>query len=353
MSGPGTSREKREKAFSIHPCRRLIQIGFLVVVLLIGYRFTLFIHEIQEGGAANATRPPGVEAFLPISSLISLKYWVLTGVFNRIHPSGLILFLVILATGIVLKRGFCSWVCPFGLLSEMLSRIHVVLFGKKRDLPRWLDYPLRSLKYLLLLFFLHAVLVGMNVSQLEAFIYSPYNKVADIKMLFFFTRMSQTTFWVLLALVLLSVVVRHCWCRFLCPYGALLGAMSWLSPLKIRRRRESCTSCGNCTAVCPSRIDVHRTGSVFSDECHACLECLDACPEKDALSLAVRSRKLRLPRPVYAAVILLLFVLASVLSRAAGYWQNDIPAEEYGYHLEHIDDPEYTHNRGDVPSSKR
>jgi len=331
----------------------MIQYGFLVLTLWIGYRFALFVGQLEQGGDPLVARPPGVESFLPISSLISLKYWLVTGVFSRVHPAGLILFLVIMATGLFLKKGFCSWVCPFGLLSEYLAKIHVLLFRKKRDLPRWLDYPLRSVKYLLALFFLHAVLVKMGAFQLEKFIDSPYNRIADVKMLFFFTKMSTTTFWVLVALVLLSVAVRYSWCRFLCPYGALLGALSWLSPWKIRRNTASCTDCGLCTKVCPVRVDVDRKKTVLSDECHACLQCVDSCPVDDTLSIALPRRRGRLTRPLYAVVVVLLFFLGTLAGRATGYWQSLVPADEYRLFLQNQDDPVYTHNRGEVPERDR
>ena len=72
---------------------------------------------------------------MPISSLINLKYWVIIGIFNLVHPSGLIILLMALATGLLLKRGFCSWICPFGLLTEYLHRLHKLIFRKNVKLP--------------------------------------------------------------------------------------------------------------------------------------------------------------------------------------------------------------------------
>jgi polyferredoxin len=130
--------------------RKLIQYLFLAIAVLIGVKFTMFVSQLENGMAPTVTRPPGIEAFLPISSLISLKYWLVTGIFNPIHPSGLIIFLMALITAVLFKRGFCSWVCPFGLLTEYLNRLHKLIFCKDIQLPALIDYPLRSLKYLLL-----------------------------------------------------------------------------------------------------------------------------------------------------------------------------------------------------------
>ena len=329
--------------------RKIVQYLFLAAVILIGIKFTIFVNQLENGISNPVTRPPGIEAFLPISSLISLKYWLVTGIFNRVHPSGLIILLMTLTTAVLLKRGFCSWVCPFGLLTEYLNRLHKVIFRKNVFLPHWLDYPLRSLKYLLLAFFLWAIMVKMNAVALEHFIYSPYNMIADIKMLYFFRDITAFAFWVLVALVVLSIVVRNFWCRYLCPYGALLGVLSFLSLLKIHRNDETCTQCQKCTRTCPVDIKVHKTASVISDECHACLKCVAVCPEKDTLYISVSKRWAILKPWAYAAAISLLFVAGSFTGRMTGYWQTGISTNEYLFHVRHLDMPFYQHNRGQVP----
>ncbi len=344
-----TRMNKQTTQFKIQPFRRWIQIGFFLVTLWIGLEFILFVHQLEKGLVPTISRPPGVEAFLPISALISLRYWILTGVFNTIHPSAMVLLLIILATALLLKKGFCSWVCPIGLLSDFLAKLHIKIFDRQIGLPRWLDYPLRSLKYLLMFFFLYAVFVQMNVIDLHKFIYSPYNRVADIKMLKFFAEMSPTTFWTLVILFLLSLTIPFFWCRYLCPYGALLGWISWFSLFKIHRDKETCIDCEKCTRVCPARIKVHKIETVFSDECHACLSCIDACPVKDTLYLSATRTKWKMPRKVYAASIVLLFLLGTTVARISGHWQNSITHEEYLYHVKHLNEPLYHHNRGQAP----
>ena len=329
--------------------RKCVQFGFLAVTIWIGIEFILFVYQLENGLNVTVSRPPGVEAFLPIASLMSLKYWWLTGIFNEVHPSGLVLLLIILAVAIFLKKGFCSWVCPVGLLSEYLERVHVLLFDKPRKLVRWLDFPLRSIKYLLLFFFLWAILVQMGVPDLHHFLYSPYNKVADIKMLKFFSAMSGLTARVLIGLFLLSILFRHFWCRYLCPYGALLGALSWLSPWKINRNEKSCIDCKKCTKVCPAQVKVHQTKTVFSDECHACLRCVDVCPVENTLHFSLSQTKGRLSGKMYAVMIVLFFLLGTTIARGIGKWQNNITIDEYKHHIQRLHDPDYQHNRGQVP----
>lgn len=190
--------------------RLVVQLFFFAITLFTGWRFVQFVHFL-EGNGKEVARPPGVEAFLPISSLMSLKYWVLTGDFNTIHPAGLVLFILILALAWLMKKSFCSWVCPVGFLSEYLWKGGQKLFGKNLILPRWLDWPLRSLKYLILIFFAWGIFVDMNADDIGAFIYGDYNRVADIKMMLFFAHISLLSLTVIIVLALLSVVIRNFW----------------------------------------------------------------------------------------------------------------------------------------------
>jgi hypothetical protein len=67
--------------------RKIVQYLFLATVVLIGIKFSIFVNQLASGMSPTITRPPGIEAFLPISSLISLKYLLVTGIFNHVHPS--------------------------------------------------------------------------------------------------------------------------------------------------------------------------------------------------------------------------------------------------------------------------
>jgi len=256
--------------------RSTIQLSFVLLCLWIGIEFRSFVVWLSSNGQLPYhDRPPGAEGFLPISALISLKYWLETGIINDIHPSGLFILIAIVAVGFLLKKSFCSWLCPIGTLSEALWMLGKRLFGRNISVTRWLDYPLRSLKYLLLLFFVYFI-SQMDVPTLRDFIESPYNKVADIKMYLFFADITRFTLWTIIVLMILSVFIKNFWCRYLCPYGALLGIASWLSPFKITRTASTCINCDLCTKACPAGINVHKAHRVWSDECMNCLQCVEA-----------------------------------------------------------------------------
>ena len=77
-------------------------------------------------------------------------------------------------------------------------------------------------------------------------------------MYYFFAEITPFALTVIVGLVLLSLLIRGFWCRYLCPYGALLGILSLLSPQKIKRNPTTCIDCGKCAKVCPSFIKVDK-----------------------------------------------------------------------------------------------
>ena len=105
---------------------------------------------------------------------------------KRLAPA----FLIALALAILLRKSFCAWVCPIGFLSEALARLGRRMFGRNFRIWRFLDIPLRGLKYLLLGFFVWAIF-GMSQEALHAFIESPYNRLSDIKTGAFFVELTS------------------------------------------------------------------------------------------------------------------------------------------------------------------
>ncbi len=340
--------------------RSTVQLSFVLLCLWIGIDFYLFVSWGTTGGIEGvAYRPPGAEGFLPISALMSVKYWLQTGIINGIHPAGLFIFIAIVAIGLLLKKAFCSWLCPVGTISESLWMLGEKLwrftpwrrrrsFGKNLRLPRWLDYPLRSLKYLLLFFFVWSIW-GMSVPDLKAFIYSPYNRVADIKMYYFFAHVSSEALWVLIILIVLSVFIKNFWCRYLCPYGAMLGVLSLLSPFKITRQKSTCVDCALCTKVCPAHINVHKVERVWSDECMSCLKCVEICPVKETLEMKSSFSKRPISNAAFGSLVVGVFIAITGLAMVSGHWQNNIGKKEYLHHFQNLDSPLYQHNRGEVP----
>ncbi len=323
--------------------RSAVQLAFVLLCTWIGIEFYLFVKWGMSAGTENfVSRPPGDEGFLPISALISLKYWLMTSIINSVHPSALFIFLAIIITSVVLKKSFCSWLCPIGTLSESLWLLGEKFFGKNIHLPRWLDYPLRSLKYLLLSFFVWAI-VRMDVPAMAAFVNSPYNKVADVKMFLFFANISTFALWTIIVFMMLSVIVKNFWCRFLCPYGALLGIVGWLSPLKITREKSTCIDCNLCTEACPANIKVHAAGRIWNDECTSCMRCVEVCPVKNTLTMKTSFVKQTIPNWIFGVLVVGVFTAVTGLAMLTRHWDNSITKEEYAKRIQEIDSPLYQH----------
>ncbi len=323
----------KKQAKPIQKYRFFVQLSFVIICLWIGLDFHFFVKALEEGNLSNFYRPAGVEAFLPISALMSLYYFLLTGIIHPAHPAGFFILMGVISVSFVFGKSFCSWICPVGFASELVGdfgdRLSLKLFKRKLYLPKFIDYPLRSLKYLLLLFFVFSIFFSMTVLALKYFLDSPYNIVADIKMYLFFAEISEFSLIVISTLFFLSIVIKNFWCRYLCPYGALLGLISFFSPTRIKRDMESCINCSLCSKACPSHIKVDKVKTVISDECTSCLSCVDACPVKDTLQIRDRFFNKVINKKHVAigvVVIYFLFVLGGIIS---GKWNNKTSTQEY------------------------
>ncbi len=329
--------------------RSSVQGAFVLLCLWIGIEFHLFMKWGMSGGLEQyVERPAGVEGFLPISALMGLLHWIYSGTLNAIHPAGTVILIGFIAVGFMMKKAFCSWMCPIGTLSESLWMLGQKIFKRNFTVWRWLDYPLRSLKYFLLAFFVYAI-GTMSVMDLETFINSPYNKVADIKMYLFFAGITPFALYTILGLMTASIFIKNFWCRFLCPYGALLGLSGMLAPFRITRMKESCIDCELCTKVCPSNIKVHQLGQVWSDECTSCMRCVEECPVKETLVLRTKERSATVAPWVFGLLVVGTFVAVTGLGMLTGHWKNSVSKEEYQFRFQKLDSPLYNHAQGSVP----
>lgn len=314
--------------------RRAFQFAFLALNIWIGAAFYMWVRGFETNThIATAGRPAGVEGWLPIAGLMNFRYWLATEKLPATHPAAFFLFVTFLAIAFLLRKAFCSWLCPVGTFSEYLWRAGRQIFRRNFHLPRWLDLPLRSLKYLLLGFFVWAV-ANMPAEAIEQFMHSSYGAIADVRMLNFFRDMGETAAIVLAILVVASVFVQNFWCRYLCPYGALLGIVSFSSPLRIRRTADACIDCAKCAKACPAALPVDKLVTIKSAECTGCLECVAVCPSEGALQMSLprlmrTPNDGRMPAWALAAVIAVLFFGIVGFAKTAGYWNGDVPDYVY------------------------
>jgi polyferredoxin len=322
--------------------RNRIQLIIFVLTLCIGFQFYLFVLQASGKGTITIPRPEGVEAFLPIGALMGWKYYFSTGIWDTIHPTSMVILLFAVLVSFIFRKVFCSWFCPVGTLSEWTWKIGEKVLGQTYRLPKWVDFPLRNLKYLLLAFFVYVVSI-MNPAEIGAFLESPYYKIADVKMLHFFTKMSLLTAMILLGLIVLSVFVRNFWCRYVCPYGALLGIFAIISPTRIQRNPDTCTNCGKCHRVCPFHLPVDKKLQIMTPVCSGCMDCVNECSSPDTLGLGIVGTKKTLSTIKVGFWVIVFWAALVYLATVTGHWKSQLSESEFRMWLNQVDSPEIGH----------
>ncbi|HHR5886444.1 TPA: 4Fe-4S binding protein [Providencia alcalifaciens] len=316
--------------------RKAVQITLLAINIYIGITFYYWVRYYETGGMTfYLPRPSGIEGWLPIAGLMNLKYTIEMGGLPPIHAASMFLLASFIIISLLLKKAFCSWMCPIGTISEYTGKIGQKLFRFQIKVPKWLDIPLRGLKYLLLVFFLY-ISLSMPAQMIQYFMMSPYGIIIDVKMLDFFRYISSASLITVCVLVVISLFIRNAWCRYLCPYGALLGLFSLFSPFKIHRNAESCIDCGKCAKNCPSRIPVDQLIKVRTVECTGCMTCVESCPVASTLTFSLHTPTQKHQRSLSGVLmaVLTLSILFLMIGVAVymGVWDSPVP-DSYWFHI--------------------
>lgn len=302
--------------------RMLLQAIFTTFCLYAGFRFQSYVAWMTGKTELFIPKPPSVEGFLPISAFMAAKRFFLTGLWDAVHPAGLTLFLAITLMAVLFRKGFCGYICPVGFISGLLERLGRRL-GISRNTNRLAEYICSVPKYLILAGFFWFIGLNMNVQAIDSFLTAPYNLVADAKMLAFFTSPSGTSIGVIAFLAIISIVYRNAWCRFLCPYGALLGILSLIGPVRIVRDATTCINCGKCRKACPSGIRVDNRQHMNTPECIGCAACAEVCPVEGCVTPRICGR----PIPIWSIAIGSVAVLLGMYVWAVltGHWHSELP----------------------------
>ena len=200
---------------------------------------------------------------------------------------------LLLLFGLLLGRVICGFLCPFGLIQELLHKLPT---KKLRKSP--LTRRLSRVKYAILLILVLAIPAWFALRRLPLPAFCKYVCPAGtlegaVLLLLHpangaLRAMTGGLFWWKLALLAgclaACVFAYRAFCRFLCPLGALYGLLGRLALLGVRVDPARCTDCGACVHVCPA--DIRAVGD---SECVHCGACIDVCPEK---AISFRAGKL-------------------------------------------------------------
>jgi polyferredoxin len=279
---------------------RIVSQGLFLFVFLV-----LFIRTESKG---DDTLGYPVRLFLDFDPLIFLTTFLSARA--KEIPVAFFLSLIVVIMTVVLGRVFCGWICPLGTLNNIVSSLRKRhSFNGKYSLHKAKYYILimllissvftlqiagimdplslliRSFSlsiYPLMNYGLHSffdVLYHANMPLLVDVSESVYTFLKKTFLSFRQPHYLQAIFVGLLffSILILNIVEKRFWCKYLCPLGALLGLLSRFSLLK-REVSEGCTSCGICQSACPGGALSKNQDEWKNTECFACFTCDDLCP---------------------------------------------------------------------------
>ena len=260
--------------------RRLIQ---LYAALLVNANVKGFVTgQIYTGNLKSVCAPglgcyscPGAVAACPMGALQN----ALSSSPKRVP---FYVFGIIVLWGVLFGRWICGFLCPFGMIQELLHKIKTPKI-KKSFATRVLSY----LKYVILAIFtiILPLIYAFRDFPLPGFCkyICPAGTLegaigllfggANNDMLPMLGPLFTWKFVLLIAILLACIFIYRAFCRFLCPLGALYGLFNKISLVGIKLEPPKCTDCGKCQAKC--QMDIRHVGD---HECISCGECMDVCP---------------------------------------------------------------------------
>ncbi|MGI6256730.1 MAG: 4Fe-4S binding protein [Anaerovoracaceae bacterium] len=263
--------------------RHLFQ--FIFVVLTNGYLKGFAEGSIFKGNTKSVCLPglncyscPGALGACPVGSLQATLG-------SRDFKMAFYVTGFLLVVGAFLGRLVCGWLCPFGLVQDLLHKIPVP--KKLSALPG--EKILRSVKYIILA--LLVILLPMVVTDIIGqgkpwfctYVCPSGTMFAGIPLVAMNQGLQAILGWLyawkmglLAVLLILSIFLYRPFCRYLCPLGAIYGFFNPIALYRFRIDKDKCTDCGACQKVCKLNIRVHKKPN--SMECIRCGDCKKACP---------------------------------------------------------------------------
>lgn len=254
--------------------RRLIQ---LAATLLTNPHVTNFLNDKLYRGELKNFCAPGLNCWSCPAATFSCPIGALQAVGGAGGKFGFYAAGVILLIGLILGRAVCGFLCPFGLIQELINKIP----SPKLKLPR----RLTRVKYFLLIVFVLILPVATEFGKptfceyicpagtLEAGLplITTHEEFRDV-----LGNLFAWKIFILVVVMVACVFVHRFFCRVLCPLGAIYGLLNKYSFYQINYVANKCIDCGRCRKICPLALD--PTKDFDSAECIRCGLCKKICP---------------------------------------------------------------------------
>lgn len=228
----------------------------------------------------NCYSCPGAVGACPIGAMQAvIGSWNFKFAF---YAAGFLVFV-----GALMGRFVCGWLCPFGLIQDLL---HKLPFPQKIGAFKG-DRLLRKLKYLILLVFVILLpmflvdIMGQGAPYFCKLICPAGTLEGGIPLALLNKSMRNALGWLyawknvlLLVTVILSMIIYRPFCKYICPLGAVYSVFNPISVFRYRVDKEKCMDCGACAKVCKMQADPAKNAN--HPECIRCGACKKACPVK-------------------------------------------------------------------------
>ncbi len=217
------------------------------------------------------------------------------GVFTNIQLT----MAIILGATFIAGTFYCGWVCPFGTIQDLFSRLGKWFGLKKVKMPKVVQKYLKYSRYLVMI--LVMVSAGDMIFNLMS-----YDPRVTFNGLLGGETMTIASGLVILSFALIGMVFERPFCNYLCFEGAKYGLMSSTRVFTIKRNDNTCVGCNKCDKVCPMNIEVSSCKELRSTQCINCFECTQACPVDNTLTYGTITWNKKLVKRVlpFALVIL-------------------------------------------------
>lgn len=264
--------------------RVAVQLFFFVLIGAIAANKTL----AEQGRGISVISEASTHALCPFGGVVSLYNLATLGtLIKKIHMSSVILMAIVFVLAVLFGPVFCGWVCPLGSVQEWVGKLGRKVTGKRYNkiVPESMDKGLRYLRYGVLAW---VVYVTARSGYLVFENIDPYNALFH----FWSGEVAASALAVLGVTLAGSLIMERPWCKYLCPYGALLGIFNKFRVFKIRREESTCINCKKCDKACPMNIVVSDKEAVKDHQCISCYECTSdaSCPVEDTVSMSTSGK---------------------------------------------------------------